>query len=161
MKTSTLILGLFISLLFIISSCTTSGDRESTLEEGFRYSICTPLNPAIIEKGDIAKEDIMKTLEAFPWQMYLLQMTTVSDASEIYYSPSLEFENKANQHGILASAVGAPDQYEFYIFYKKPPTQKGGEDAIIYLEGQTKEDVVACVQALIIGDQEFLDARFE
>ena len=39
---------------------------------------------------------------------------------DIYFSPSLEVENKANKNGLTISAVGDPEDPEFYIFYKRP-----------------------------------------
>ena len=58
------------------------------------------------------------------------------------------------------------DIYEFYIFYKRPISvvkkqffrkpQTVVEDYISEITGQTKEDVIECLNALIKNDLEFL-----
>lgn len=85
---------------------------------------------------------------------------------DIYFSPSLEVENKANKNGLTISAVGDPEDPEFYIFYKRPISvvkkqffrkpQTVVEDYISEITGQTKEDVIECLNALIKNDLEFL-----
>ena len=85
---------------------------------------------------------------------------------DIYFSPSLEVENKANKNGLTISAVGDPEDPEFYIFYKRPISvvkkqffrkpQTVVEDYVSEITGQTKEDVIECLNALIKNDQEFL-----
>lgn len=138
------------------------------MKSGFRYSICEPLNPNIIEKGELNKEDIIKTFKEFPWNKYLAELVNANEG-EIHYSPSLEFENKSNKNGITASAVGDPGKFEFYIFYKRPKKQKKlfglidkmDENYLSDLTGQTEKDVIDCLNALILEDQNFLENKFK
>ncbi|MGB1206538.1 MAG: hypothetical protein ACPG5B_12875 [Chitinophagales bacterium] len=132
-----------------------------------RYSICEPLNPNIIEKGNINKKEVIKIFEAFPWNKYLLDLLK-ADESEIYHSPSLEFENKTSKNGITISAVGEPKDFEFYIFYKRPKETKyffglmssTNENYTSDLPDQTKNDVLECLIALINDDSNFLERKF-
>ena len=117
----------------------------------FRYSICEPLNPKVIEKGMIAPDSVIGLFNDFQWD---------------YYLKKLEVENKANKNGLTISAVGDPEDPEFYIFYKRPISvvkkqffrkpQTVVEDYVSEITGQTKEDVIECLNALIKNDQEFL-----
>ena len=117
----------------------------------FRYSICEPLNPKVIEKGMIAPDSVIGLFNDFQWD---------------YYLKKIEVENKANKNGLTISAVGDPEDPEFYIFYKRPISvvkkqffrkpQTVVEDYVSEITGQTKEDVIECLNALIKNDQEFL-----
>ena len=127
----------------------------------FRYSICEPLNPKVIEKGMIAPDSVIGLFND-------LKQIEVAETRkmDIYFSPSLEVENKANKNGLTISAVGDPEDPEFYIFYKRPISvvkkqffrkpQTVVEDYVSEITGQTKEDVIECLNALIKNDQEFL-----
>ena len=85
----------------------------------FRYSICEPLNPKVIEKGMIAPDSVIGLFNDFQWDYYLIEVAETRKM-DIYFSPSLEVENKANKNGLTISAVGDPEDPEFYIFYKRP-----------------------------------------
>lgn len=126
----------------------------------FRASFCDPLKPNIIELGDIAEENIIPIFEKIPWIDLLKKMET---AEETYYSPSLEIENKDTRHGLCISVIGDADDYEFYVFYKRPrktfsllSTQKT-EDHMTEKDGQTHENVIDCLNALRLNDTEYLD----
>ncbi|EXZ07453.1 hypothetical protein [Bacteroides fragilis] len=87
----------------------------------FKYSICEPLNPKVIEKGMIAPDSVIGLFNDFQWDYYLKQIEVAETRKmDIYFSPSLEVENKANKNGLTISAVGDPEDPEFYIFYKRP-----------------------------------------
>ena len=157
---------LLISLLGIIIAC--NSQNQTNMESGFRYSLCEPLNPNIIEKGSVNKGEIIKTFEEFPWNKYLTELINANE-NEIHYSPSLEFENKSNKNGITASAVGDPGNFEFYIFYKRPKKKKQlfgliekmDENYLSDLTGQTEKDVIDCLNALINEDSNFLENKFK
>lgn len=129
----------------------------------YRASFCDPLNPDIIELGDISQDSIIDHFENIDWDNYLQKMENVKD-DEIYYSPSFEVENKESKHGLTVSAVGAPGNYEFYVFYKRPKTVKSLFGLIVrvnnnYLtdvQGQTKNDALDCFKALLRNDTDFL-----
>ncbi|MNL59234.1 hypothetical protein D3C87_1829420 [compost metagenome] len=63
----------------------------------------------------------MLIFEKFPWKSHLEEM---ENSKNIFYSPSIEFENLSNKNGLAISAVGNPDKYDFYVFYKRPKLQK-------------------------------------
>ena len=129
----------------------------------FRASFCDPLNPVIIELGEIHKDLIIDKFESINWSDYLRKMQN-ADEKEIQYSPSLEIENKENKHGLAISAVGEPDNFEFYIFYKRPKEvkrifgllQTRNENYISDKTGQTRKDVLDCLAALIRNDAIYL-----
>lgn len=131
----------------------------------FRASFCDPFKPDIIEMGDIEKDKIMETFEKIPWKKLLEEMKLKKE-NEIYYSPSLEIENKDNKNGLSVSAV---DGKEWYIFYKRPKmvkkffglTEKMNNDYLTDITGQSENDVKECLTALINNDLEFLERRIK
>lgn len=134
----------------------------------FRATFCNPFKKDIIELGDIEPDKIMEIFEKTPWMSLLEQMIDKSD-DEIYYSPSLEIENKDNKNGLSISAVGDPKNFEFYIFYKRPKqvktflglSSKMNDDYVTDIVGQTHKDVFECLAALIKNDLEFLDIKIK
>lgn len=129
----------------------------------FRATFCDPFKADIIELGDIQKDKIIETFENTPWVDFLRKMELAKE-DEIFYSPSLEIENKDNKHGLAISAVGAPNNYEFYIFYKRPKKikiffglkEKINNNYTSDKTGQTKQDVIDCLDALLRDDTEYL-----
>ncbi|MDD4528218.1 MAG: hypothetical protein PHF25_09380 [Candidatus Margulisbacteria bacterium] len=131
----------------------------------FRASFCDPFKPKIIEIGNIEKEKIIETFEKIPWKELLNKMES-SKSEEIYYSPSLEIENKDNKNGIVISAV---DGREWYIFFKRPKLvkklfgliEKINENYTTEIQGQTEKDALDCLNALINNDLEFLERKIK
>lgn len=134
----------------------------------FRYSICEPLNPEIIEKGTIDKNEIIPCFKNYDWEKFLKQ---VNEAKKVYYSPSLEFENMSNKHILCISAVGEPNNPEFLIFYIRPKRVKTwfglGKEKL--KEGymselnatQTMEEAIVFLQALIDGRHDYLNDKIK
>ena len=128
----------------------------------FRASFCDPLRPDIIELGAIQKDKVIYKFESITWVDFLRKMESAKE--EIFYSPSLEIENKDTKHGLAISAVGDTNNYEFYIFYKRPKKvksffglkEKVNEDYTSDITGQTKQDVIDCLNALLRNDTEYL-----
>lgn len=135
----------------------------------FRHSICDPLNPKIIEKGSIDRIDIIPLFSSFPWSQYLKKMNGAKE-TEIYFSPSLEFENKLNSNGLAISAVdeGNPNEFELYLFYKRPKmvtkywglSKKLDRNYVSSLTEQTEQNAIDCLKALINDDFEYLENYF-
>ena len=65
----------------------------------FRATFCDPFQKDIIELGDISKDSIIDKFEKIPWPDFLMRMAN-SKEEEIFYSPSLEFENMDTKHGL-------------------------------------------------------------
>ena len=132
----------------------------------FRASFCDPFKKDIIELGDIQKDSIIDEFEKIPWNDFLEKMGTAKEG-EIFYSPSLEIENKENKHGLAISAVGDPNNFEFYIFYKRPKKvktffglkEKINDEYTTNITGQTKQNVIDCLKALIQNDTEYLASK--
>lgn len=129
----------------------------------FRATFCDPFKADIIELGNIQKDKIIETFENTPWIDFLRKMELAKE-DEIFFSPSLEIENKDTKHGLSISAVGAPNNYEFYIFYKRPKKiklffglkEKIDNNYTSDKTGQTKKDVIDCLDALLRNDMEYL-----
>ena len=68
----------------------------------FSYSICDPSKNESNEMGDINKG--LDIVDQFPWTDLLDKMKGVQ-GSAIHFSPSSEFENKCNRHGLNISIV--------------------------------------------------------
>lgn len=131
----------------------------------FRYSICEPSNPQIIEKGKIDSSEIMTIFKTFPWKEKLEESERLK---EVYFSPSLEFENLGNKNGLSISAVGKPENYEFYIFYKRPKTKKIwfglssklDQNYLSELWNQSENDTTEILKALLDNNLNFLEKKF-
>ncbi len=134
----------------------------------YRYSICEPLNPEIIEKGKISARTALEVFKSFPWSKYLEEMEQ-ADEREIQYSPSLEIENITEKCGITFSAVGSPDDFEFYIFYKRAQKRKLLFGLISFLDknyindirDQSIENAEEYLDVLLRNDFEFLNEKFK
>lgn len=132
----------------------------------FNVSFCNPFQKEIIELGIISKDDIIKKFEETAWNDMLRQMGATNE-NEIFYSPSLQIENKETKHSLEISAVGEPDNFEFYIFYKRPIKiksflgfrEKMNEEYTTDLAGQTHQDVIKCLTALINNNLDFLSNK--
>lgn len=132
----------------------------------FRASFCDPLQKDIIELGILSKDNIIEKFENMPWADLLRKMSNVKE-DEIHYSPSLEIENIDNKHSLAISVVGEPDNFEFYVFYKRPKKVKKIFGLIEYLNEnymtdktiKEKQDVLNCIHALFTNDAEFLSDK--
>lgn len=157
-----------LPLLLFICSCSTQPDKTKDITKqnitmNFRASFCDPFKPEIIELVDIPNDSIISKFENTNWKEYLQKMETAKE-DEIFYSPSLEIENKETKHGLAISAVGNHDNFEFYIFYKRPKKvkalfglkEKVKEDYTTNITGQTKQNVLDCLNALIRNDTDYL-----
>jgi len=131
----------------------------------FRASFCDPFKSDIIEIGDIEKDKIMQHFESIPWSELLEKMKTTDDKN-IYYSPSLEIENKANNNGLCVTAI---DATEWYIFFKRPKLQKKffglaekmDDNYLTEITGQNIDDVRKCLTALINNELDFLEEKIK
>lgn len=130
----------------------------------YRYSICDPLKPEPIEMGAINKDEIIEILNSVPWVELLNSMDNV-DKDDIHFSPSIEFENQTNRHGITISMI---DESEYYVFYKRPKlvskffglTKYMDENYISDRTRQTIENSKQAVIALINDDFVTLERKW-
>jgi hypothetical protein len=134
----------------------------------YRWSVCLPDNPEVIEKGNISREDILTTFLEFSWTDYLRKMATMKE-KDIHYSPSLEFENKDTRQGVTFSIVGDEFKNEFYIFYKRHKTVKSFfglfsrevDDHVSDITGQTKEDAIKFLTAFLNNDADYMESKMK
>ena len=132
----------------------------------FRASFCDPFKPDIIELGPIQEDKVIQEFENTRWADFLRRMESAKE-EEICYSPSLEVENSDTRHGLSISAVGHANNYEFYIFYKRPKKvktffglkEKINEGYTSDITGQTKQDAIDCLNALLRNDTEYLESK--
>lgn len=132
----------------------------------FKYTICEPLNPNIVDKGTISKEDFIQVLNEFPWLEMLNEQVT-ADESRIFYSPSLELVNTHSNHALAISII-EPNQ--FYIFYKRPKviTKRKWFKSVEIFEpdylserlDQTEKDMRDAFSALLNNDLTELESRW-
>ena len=130
----------------------------------FRASFCDPFQSEIIEIGDIEKIQIMETFENIPWGQLIEKMEPAKDT--IYYSPSLEIENKMNKNGVTVTAI---DEEEWWIFFKRPIQKMKYfkfrkyiyKDYVSEITEQNISDVRECLNALINNDLEFLEEKIK
>lgn len=132
----------------------------------FRASFCEPSNPEIMELNVTTVADITTFFEQIPWSDFLSKMTEMP-TENIHYSPSLEIENKINKNGISISVAGEPNNYEFYIFYKRPKKVKRlfglfetlDANYLTEVHDKRHQDAIACLNALLSNNLEYLEAK--
>ena len=130
----------------------------------FRYSICDPFEKEPIEMGEIEKNEITDVLDRVPWTNLIEKIHEAGD-SNVHFSPSIEFENKSNMHGLTISIVADGD---FYIFYKRPKLvsklfgiiKVKNDHFTTEKTGQSIKDVKEAVTALINDDLLTLERRW-
>ena len=81
----------------------------------FRWTICEPFNPGVIQKGTIERGMILETFKSYPWQIELDKVK--ENPHEIHYSPSLEFINESDDSSIIFSIVEKGKGSEFMVFH--------------------------------------------
>jgi hypothetical protein len=129
----------------------------------FYVSFCDPFQKEIVEMGAFVKDDVIPEFESISWADYLSRIQT-APREDIHYSPSFEVENTKTKHSLTVSAVGDANAYEFYIFYKRPKevksflgfTSKTVPDYTTDITGQSKQDVLDCLNAFVKNDMQFL-----
>ena len=135
----------------------------------YRWSICEPDSPSIIEKGLISKESIMENFQQFPWMDKLQKQISMKE-EDVCFSPSLEFESLDTKQGVTFSILGdSANNYEFYIFYKRAKTiksffgfsKKHVENHISDITGQTMEDATSFLKAFLDADVEYIEAKMK
>jgi len=135
----------------------------------FNYSICEPLNPTIVDKGNVTANEFKNVLQNFPWIEMLRELENAEE-SKVCYSPSLELVDLKSNHSLSISIVGPESQIEFYIFYKRPKTitkrkwfkivEVFEPEYITDRTGQSKKDMEEAFYALLEGNFELLESRW-
>ena len=134
----------------------------------FKHSFSDPFFPEIMDLGPIAKDQIIHKFQDIPWNMYISRMSE-SKGFEIFFSPSLEIENKRTYQGLSISAIGDGSLEEFYIFYKRPKKIKRllglikqeDPDFTSEIVIQTQEEVVDLLRAFIDGNAKYLEKNIK
>lgn len=140
--------------------------NQSNME--FKASFCDPFKADTIELGPIQKDAVIEKFKSIPWKDYLNQMEKAKE-NEIHHSPSLGIENIINKNAVEISAVEEDrnGNIEFYIFYKRPKLVKKffglkesmNENYLTDALGQTENDAIDCLAALINNDLDFLEKK--
>ncbi|HEV7779985.1 MAG TPA: hypothetical protein VGO58_01905 [Chitinophagaceae bacterium] len=129
----------------------------------YRWSISESDKPETLEQGSIRKEMIMETFDQFPWMDRVQKMADMKE-EEIYFAPSLEFENLDTTHAVCISIIGDASKYEFYTFYRRPKTfkilglfKKKLDKHLSEITGQTKEDAARLLKVFIDNNYELME----
>lgn len=135
----------------------------------FKYTICEPLNPTIVDKGNVTREEFRNVLQSFPWIEMLRELENAEE-SQVCYSPSLELIDSNTNHSLAISIVGPESELEYYIFYKRPKTisKKKWFKTIEVFEpeyltdrtGQSEADMKDAFNSLLEGDFKMLESRW-
>ena len=133
----------------------------------FKTFFCDPLEADIIELGDMENETIISYFEKIDWKDFL-QKSSNAKLDEIYYHPTFEIENKESKIGLGISAVGDPNNYVFNITFKRPKKVKSflglndkiNENYSTGIAGQSKNDALNCLNALLRNDTQYLANKF-
>jgi hypothetical protein len=126
----------------------------------FSVSFCDPLSPEILELGDLEEEKVVEVFESIPWRDYLVE-TNPMDDPDVHYAPSLEVENKKLNIGLELSAI---DENEWHLFLRKSIDSNAPEsienELMNELTGQSETDAIACLNAFLNVDLDYLERTF-
>jgi hypothetical protein len=134
----------------------------------FRASFRDPFKPYVIELGDIEQDKIIEQFKKIPWAELLKKMIGKKE-DDIHSSPTIEIENKDTKNTLTLSAVGTPDNFEYFIFYKRPKkvkyffglSEKIKENYLTETSKQTHQDAINCLNAFIKNDLDFLETKIK
>lgn len=105
----------------------------------------------------------MEAFHQYPWMEKLEKMARMGE-DNIYFSPSLEFENLDTTHAISISILGEPSKYEYYTFYRRPKTfkilglfNKKMDKYLSDITGQTMEDAAQLLTAFLDNNYGYIE----
>jgi hypothetical protein len=141
--------------------------HQKAITMSFKASFCHPLKKDVIDMGNVPNDKVIDTFKNTDWKECLVQAENF--AGDPYYSPSLEIENTDNKNSLEISAVGEPDDFCFYVFYKRPKevsglfglSKKMDENYVTDITDQNEQDVLACLNALLKNDLLFLENKIK
>ena len=84
----------------------------------YRCSYLKPDKPYSLDKGALEKKGALDFFKKFNWNEELKKMNSLPK-DEVFFSPSVKFENLFSSKWIEVSAVGEENNYAFCIFYKR------------------------------------------
>ncbi len=128
------------------------GERMKSM---FKWTVCDPHLPAVVEKGVIARDAVLTTFRDFPWGSMLAKMRTAKD-EDIYFSPSIGFVNVADGHALEISIVEDKKETVFYLFYKESNDDMSTFDLL----DQSPSTTVDILDEFSLGNYEILRNRF-
>jgi len=74
--------------------------------------------PDSVDKGTMNKKQSLDFFENYDWSGELRRMNKLPE-SKIHYSPSIKYEDFAQNKWLELSAVGEEDDFVFYLFFKR------------------------------------------
>jgi hypothetical protein len=135
----------------------------------FKYTICEPLNPTVVDKGNVTEEEFRNILNSFPWLEMLHEVENAND-NDICFSPTLELKDSTGKRSIAVSIVGPESELVYYIFYSRGKTVKKTKwfkKVDVYVPEfvterleQSEKDMTDAFNALLTADTEMLESRW-
>ena len=127
-----------------------------------------PLDDEVLHPVPIEKNSLVSKFESIDWAGMLGKDDPGDEYDDVYYTASLEITNDETAQYMDIHAFGNQHQYEFYITYLRPKKvktffglkEKMDESYGTELTGQTRQDVIDCLQALSKNDTNFLEKKF-
>lgn len=134
----------------------------------FRASFGNPFDPDVMELGELPADQVIDAFDKVPWADFLRQMEA-PNGREIHSSPYLDIEHIETHHIVSISVAGTPAEYEYYIFYIRPKRRsyffglfsEMDKAYVTDKTGQTRQDAVACLEALLARNYAFLDQKIK
>ncbi len=135
----------------------------------YTLTFCDPLKKDIIALGDVESGNVVEVFNTTKWNDFLSSMENKKQ-NEIFWSPSLEIYNPENKNGLSVSAVGKPNDYKFYVFYKRPKVVKSflgltapklKNDYVSSALNQTAEDTRFYLTALLNNNLDYLEEKIK
>lgn len=127
-----------------------------------------PLNDEVTDPVPIDKHSLVSKFESIEWAGMLGKDAPGEEYDDVYYTASLEIANDETSQYMDIHALGNQQKYEFNITYLRPKRvktffglkEKLDENYGTELTGQTRKDVIDCLQALSRNDTDFLEKKF-
>jgi hypothetical protein len=132
----------------------------------FVVAFYDPFKPYIVQLGEMEQVKVIDTFQNIPWEKFLSKMEG-KKPNEIYYSPSLDIENKEDKRLLTVSIVGKPAAFEYYIFYRRAKTvktffglaKKEKQNYMTEIRNQTYTNALNCLNAFLKNDTDFLENK--
>ena len=122
----------------------------------FKWTACDPLVDHVIDKGRIAREDVLPAFRDFPWGEMLAKMDGLKE-EEIFSPPSICFTNLDDGHSIEIAILDEEKETVFYLSYE----ESEDDPSRMELLDQTPEVATDVLAEFADGKYDRVRARFE
>ncbi len=120
----------------------------------FNVTFYDPLKEDGVDLGSLSDKQVVEAFKKTDWLKHL-KIYNATPESEVFYTASLDIENPDTKRSLDISVIGEPEEYEFYITYRRPKNRK-----ILGLFNKTDKKYSTDLESQSITDAERLLMAF-